>query len=226
MNPGPARRTTDARRSRPPILAAAIVTGLTLAACSGADDDGIGSRQSADLHGQGDQTQTYANDAVELVRRDDGLTVTVDFPTPEPGSYEYPTADMVPPSAAPHPPIDPGDETTAEVFTLWLFAFNQPGRCTDGACDLDDIGDGAAAQGGIYQVDGRLATGATVDFGGTIRIGQRPSAGAPLFNPADAEVHVAVAPHGRVLSGPDLWRQLNGSVGDTTRWWAAAFTAP
>ena len=107
-----------------------------------------------------------------------------------------------------------------------MFAFNQPWRCTDGECDTDDIGEGAAAQGGIYQVDGRLATDDVVAFGGTIRVGQSPDNGAPLFNPIDAEVHVAVAAHGRVLSGPDLWRQLNGAVGDPTLWWSAAFTAP
>ncbi len=207
---------------------AALVAGLALVACSDSatDSGAVGNRQTADLASQGDADTAYASDAVRLERRDDGLTVAVDFPTPDPGSYRYPAADMLPPDSEPHPPVRPGDDSTAEVFTLWLFVFNQPSGCTDAACDADDLGEGAAARGGVYQVDGRLAVDQVVPFGGTVRIGQPPDNGVPLFDPIGAEIHVAVAAHGRVLSGPDLWRQLNGAIGNPTLWWAAAFPAP
>ncbi len=214
----------------PTTLAAAtiaLLTAIALAACSSGETDltSAGSTDTADLSAQGEPDNVYASEAVELQRRDDGLTVAVSFPTPEPGTYRYPEADMIPPDAEPHPPIDQGDALTAEVFTLWMFVFNQPGLCTDGSCDADDLGEAAPAKGGVYQLDGRMATDDVVTFGGTVRIGQRPGTGAPLFNPIDAEVHVAVAAHGRVLSGPDLWRQLNGAVGNPKLWWAAAFSA-
>ena len=58
---------------------------------------------------------------------------------------------------------------------------------------------------------------------GTIRLGQASVGGARLENPAGAEVHLAVAPHGRVLPGTDGWRQLDGRVGNPEYWWGAAF---
>jgi hypothetical protein len=131
---------------------------------------------------------------------------------------------MVAEGAAPHPEVVPGGSDVPEVFTLWAFVFNHPQLCTDDTCDLDDLDEDAPAKGGVFQVDGRILEGAELDLAGSVRLGQEPIAGSPLKEPMGAEVHLAVAPHGMALTGPDLERQLNGPLGNSTLWWAAAFT--
>jgi hypothetical protein len=202
------------------IVAAALVTRAVIS------DDGSGPRQTADVSGQGDAEVVLASDGARLLRRTDGLSAEFEMPTPQPGSYEYPTADDVSPWAEPHPPVSPGAGDAPEVFTAWLITFNDPSRCTDPQCDLDDLTADAAARGGVYQLDGRVADGDTLQFAGTIRVGQGPLTGSPLDNPLGAVVHVLIAPHGRVLPGTDGWRQLNGPVGNPSLWWGTEFPAP
>ncbi len=217
----------DEGTPRRPWLAAIIVAAIVIVAIgvvggfvvSGGDDQGW---QTVDIGEQGQFESAMAEGGARFQRRPDGITVEVTMPTPEPGTYEYPTGDMVPPSAAPHPAISPGAGEAPEAFTLWLFAFNDPSQCTDGQCDTDDFAPGAAARGGVYQVDGRVGDGDELRFGGNIRLGQQPIDGAPLDHPERAEVHIAIAPHGRVLPGEDGWRQLNGPVGNPTLWWGAS----
>jgi hypothetical protein len=164
-----------------------------------------------------------AKKGAQLTRRADGVVAQIDVGTPVPGSYEYPTKDLVPPWADPHPRVSPGASSAPEVFTAWLFAFNFPELCTDGACGLDDLGPDAAARGGSYQLDGLIADRETMAFSGHIRVGQIPLNGAPLENPGGAEIHLAIAPHGRALPGDDGWRQLNGPIGNATLYWSASF---
>ncbi len=168
--------------------------------------------------------EPYAVDGAVLVRGDDGLRVTAEMPTPEPGSYTYPTGDMTPPWAEPHPDVVPGSNGEPETFTLWLIIFNYPDLCTE-SCDADDLGLDTSARGGVFQADGRIAAAATLELSGTVRLGQTASMGSPLENPLGAEIHFAIAPHGRALDGPDLWRQLNGPVGNPSLWWVAEFPA-
>ena len=185
------------------------------------DSDGRG--QVADFAGQGGEGQSLATSGAQLVRSDDGMRIRAVVPTPIPGSYEYPTGDMIVDGAAPHPDVLPGGADTAEVFTMWAFVFNYPDLCTDDACDVDDLDVDAPAKGGVYQTDGRIANGDELELGGSIRLGQMPSTGSSLENPMGAEIHVAIAPHGRALSGADLQRQLNGPLGNPAVWWAATF---
>lgn len=200
-------------------IAVAVVLAMTL---SGNGEEA----QTADISGQGGEGAMLASDAVRLTRRADGLFVEVDVPVPEPGSYVYPTADMVPPWAGPQPPVSPGASDAPEVFTAWLAVFNDGSLCSDGQCDSDDLSADAPALGGMYQLDGRIADGDELRFVGNIRLGQEPLLGVPLAEPGQAEVHLAIAPHGRVLSGADRWRQLNGPVGNPSLWWSARFAAP
>lgn len=167
--------------------------------------------------------EVYAENAAALERSDDGVRVEAEMPTPEPGSYTYPSGDMVPPWATPHPDVSPGSESEPETFTLWLIAFNYPDKCTEGKCDSDDLGSDTAALGGVFQADGRIADASTLAFSGTVRLGQPASHGAALENPMGAEIHLAVAGHGKALTGADLWRQLNGPVGNPSLWWVAEF---
>lgn len=192
--------------------------GLLAAAC-GTD---TGDRQAFMLPSSED---AYAENAASLERSDDGVRVEAEMPTPQPGSYEYPTGDMTPPWASPHPEVSPGSASEPETFTLWLIAFNYPGRCTESKCDSDDLGTDTAALGGVFQADARIADASTLAFSGTVRLGQPASNGASLENPMGAEIHLAVAPHGKALTGRDLWRQLNGPVGNPSLWWVAEFAA-
>lgn len=222
-NDGPLRRRSITRVGIGLVLliavVAVVVVGLFVAFRGGED----GSAQTSDVNGQGGAEPMLATSGAHLTRRADGLFAEVDVPTPAPGSYEYATADMIPPGADPHPRVAPGASDAPEVFTLWLFAFNAPEHCTTGVCDSDDLALDAAARGGVYQVDGLIADGDTMMFSGRIRIGQVPNNGVPLENPIGAEVHVAIAAHGRALPGTDGWRQLNGPLGNPSLWWAASF---
>ncbi len=193
---------------------------LVLPALTSESNDGV---QTSDVSGQGGAEPALATDGAQLERRDDGLVVRIDVPTPEPGSYEYPTGDMVSPWAEPHPPVSPGAANAPEVFTVWMIVFNDPTSCTDDQCDVDDTAADARARGGVYQLDGRVADEKSMSFFGNIRVGQQTETGSPLDNPNGADVHLAIAPHGRALSGTDGWRQLNGPVGNPTLWWDAAF---
>ena len=223
--------TEPPRSKRRWLVIAAVVVGLAVAAIlamtlSGSGDDAqiADVADLADVAGQGGQGDVLAADGARLTRRSDGLFAEIVVPLPEPGSYEYPTADMVPPWAGSQPPISPGASDAPEVFTMWLVAFNDSSLCTDGQCDADDLGAEAPARGGTYQLDGRVADGDQLQFVGNIRLGQEPLFGASLADPLQAEVHLFIAPHGRALSGSDGWRQLNGPVGNPSLWWAVQFT--
>lgn len=172
--------------------------------------------QRTDVLGQGGDG-VLAEDGGKLARNNNRIKVWFRVPTPEPGTYDYPTADMVPPGAE-HPEVIPG---YPEVFTLWAFVFNYPDLCTD-SCDFDDIGD-TAAQGGVYQLDATVALDGRIRFVGKVKVGDAALAGAALQNPHGAEVHVAMAPHGKAHCGEALEQQLTGSVGNPSFWWPALF---
>lgn len=193
---------------------------LTLISCGGNDPTG----QVSNVMEQGASESILAVDGAALVRSEDGIQVREAVPTPPPGSYEYPVSAMVPLWATPHPEVFPGSVDEPEAFTLWVIAFNNPHLCTDGVCDADDLLPDAAAEGGVYQVDGRVAGESEIEFAGGVRLGQEPLNGATLDNPLGAEVHLFMAPHGKALTGPDLWRQLNGPVGNPALWWTAVFS--
>ena len=206
------------------VLAVAVLVLVVVLVFRATTDESNGGVQTSGVNGQGGLEPALAADGAELERRDDGLVARIDVPTPEPGSYEYPTGDMVSPWADPHPPVSPGAANAPEVFTAWLIVFNDPTSCTNDQCDADDIAADARARGGVYQLDGRVADDTSMSFVGNIRLGQQPDTGSPLDNPTGADVHLAIAPHGRALSGADGWRQLNGPVGNPTHWWMAEFT--
>jgi hypothetical protein len=204
-------------------LGGAAVAAVVFLGTIALTDDDAPPGQRSDVDGQGGDGQALEADGASLIRGADGLAVEIVVPTPEPGSYEYPIADMVPDGAAPHPEVTPGGEDAPEAFTAWMFVFNHPDECTDGSCDTDDLGADTAALGGVYQVDGRVAEGEKLTLTGRIRLGQVPASFATLENPIGAEVHVAIAPHGMALPGADGLRQLNGPIGNPTLWWAATF---
>ena len=201
---------------------AIVVVAVAVVVMVSSDDTGI--TENADISGQGGEGQPIAIDGAWLARATDGVRVSAVVPTPIPGSYEYPTRDMVVGWAQPHPVVVTGGaDDEEEVFTMWVFIFNYPDLCTDESCDLDDLASDAAARGGSFQADGRIADRDELELVGSVRFGQLPSSGSFLENPLGAEVHIAIAPHGKALSGSDLQRQLTGPLGNPTLWWAATF---
>lgn len=160
-----------------------------------------------------DGVGVYAEDGVRVVRQSNGLSLSVSMATPEPGTYTY-AAGTVPS----HP----------EVFTLWAFVFNYPDLCTPPGCDSDDLGPGAAAKGGVYNVGGHASGGGTLTISGRIGVGDPAGApppifvGAPLESPSTAEIHVAIAPHG-ALDPAALPDEFSTPVGSPFCgcWWFA-----
>ncbi len=181
-------------------LAAAMLMAWTLAPASAE------TREDTDLLDQGG-AEVYSPGGATLVRHRDGLSVGVRMDTPIPGDYVYPEG------------IEPGDR---EVFTLWAFVFNHPELCTD-PCDADDLTGPAAAA--AYGVDGVVARGDKIVLRGFIAVGDDPYAfDDPLQNPAGAEVHLAVAPHG-AADRDTLAEQLSTPIGSSACgcWWVAVF---
>lgn len=202
------------------VAALLAALAMLIATAPAADADTPRVVQSADVLAQGGNG-LYQGDGARLTRDDHSLRIKWQVPTPEPGTYRYPTADQVPPGAPTHPEIVAG---WPEVFTLWVFVFNHPELCT-APCDFDDIGD-TPAQGGIYQADGIIAHGHKITMRGTVEVWAPPLAGVALTSPLTAEVHVAMTSHGRAYSGEDLARQLTIAVGTPAEWWPAFFPAP
>jgi hypothetical protein len=122
---------------------------------------------------------------------------------------------------------------TPEVFTGWLFFFNQPEKCAipnqcvpppPGAPAPNDF---TTARGGVYNFAGHaISGGGTLNLVGNISVGERQFGGPfRLENPAGAEIHLAVAPHGVVV--PELLpQQISTPVGGPPFWWIALFSAP
>lgn len=211
-----------------PTRSLAAGTVLLLAACEPAivepaPADGVepvfsahGGGEYADVMNQGG-IGVYAEDGARIVRQPNGLRASVSMPTPQPNTYVYP----------PNPPgIVAGHP---EVFTLWLFAFNHPELCTDGVCNGDDIGAGAAAKGSVYNVGGHVASGQSLTIAGRIGVGEPALAPpgvvpTPLTNPAGAQVHLAVTSHGKLDPStlPDEFRSPTGSPACGC-WWVAIF---
>ena len=184
--------------------------------------------QTADVIGQlGDPAPDVFEDAATLRRTPNAIQVKVQMPTPEPGSYEYPDPEEHPTAAPPGHP---------EVFTLWSFVFNYPENCVAGPhdCGSDDLALVMATAGeenpgglAVFGAAGHPVGGPNLTLSGNISTSHAPFAPifAPLTNPAGAEVHLAVAPHGGL--DPDIMPdQASTPAGDLSLWWGAVFFSP
>lgn len=171
-----------------------------------------GLTDSVDVVGQGMAGPVVSEDGATLVRSRNGVTASLTMPTPAPGSYSYPSDGPFQATVlVGHP----------EVFTGWIFIFNDPGQCSDGVCDSNDLG-ATPARGGAYNFAGHVVGGPTLNLAGHIAVGSPPFVGAPLDNPLGADIHLAVAPHGMVQ--PDLLpSQITTPIGSPNLWWLAIF---
>jgi len=169
------------------------------------------SEQTADVVGQSSAGAVVAENGATILRTSNGITARVRMPTPAPFSYEYP-----PPNAF-QPDVFEG---APEVFTGWIFIFNDPDAC-DGPCDGGDLSN-PAARGGAYNFAGHVVGGPTLNLAGHVSVGSEPFVGFPLDDPENAEVHLAVAPHGQ-LQPHMLPNQITTPIGNPNYWWAAVF---
>lgn len=168
-------------------------------------------RQSVDVVGQGPAGPVVAEDGATILRTANGIAARLAMPTPVPGDYLYPDGNVFQPTVIMGSP---------EVFTGWIFIFNDPSECSD-PCDLNDLGP-TPARGGAYNFAGHAAAGSTLNLAGRVSIGDQPFAGVPLDDPYGAEVHLAVAPHGQ-LQPALLPTQINTPIGMPMHWWLAIF---
>lgn len=199
--------------------AAIILVGIVLAL----QFSSTAKAETSNVAGQG-SVGVWAKNGVTLIRSEDGVEVSMEMPRPMPGTYDYPEGGLQA-NGSIHPPVSEGED---EVFTLWFFNFNYPELCKDPyACRIVDInGDEdwePIAEGGIYQLDGVIASGNVIKMSGEVLVGAPALTGADLTNPLCSHVHIGMAPHGVALEGDDLVTQLNSGVGSPDWWWAAEF---
>lgn len=154
--------------------------------------------ESTHVFGQGPEGPAVAGGEATLRRSPNGISVQLSMPTPEPGTYQYPT---------------PGPTATDEVgppeaFSLWVFVFNDPE-----AEDWD----------GAFLGAGHVVDGPHLTLSGHISLNTDPFLGDRLANPEGAAVHLAVAPHGAL--DPDLMPgQIQTPSGPGPDiWWLAHF---
>jgi hypothetical protein len=179
-----------------------------------------GSWETADIVGQGPTGPVVAIDGAAVLRQANGLSVRVSMATPTPGSYLYPTG-----------PTGSGAAGHPEVFTLWVFVFFNPEACS-GPCDGPDLMTNPAVVAGAFNGGGHVEGGPNLTLSGHVNHGSRlfggpnaESLGTALsqgFDLTDAEIHLAVAPHG-ALDPALLPDSIGTPVGDPSFWWLAFF---
>jgi hypothetical protein len=176
--------------------------------------------ESADLFGQGMGGPTVAPDGAMINRGDTGVTATLTMPTPEPGMYTYPAEAPNSSGVAGHP----------EAFSLWVFIFFNPEECASTVCGPGDLINDPDVIAGAYNAGGHLAAGPTLTMSGRITAKTMSFGGGETieealalgYSIADAEIHVAVAPHG-ALAPDKLPSQIKTPAGTPAHWWIALF---
>lgn len=174
--------------------------------------------ETADVFGQGMTGPPVAEDGATLRRTANGISMRLSMPTPEPGTYTYPSG---PPGGA-----WTDEEGPPEAFTLWAFIFNNPEECaTPFECKGGDLG--PPADGGAFFVAGHIVGGPNLNLSGQVSKNSEPfptaTAGARLENTEGAHVHLAVAPHG-ALDPALLPEQIQTPTGPGPDiWWLALF---
>lgn len=195
----------------------ALVSGLTAVLLPAGAAFGDVAKQTADVLNQGGGG-SYADDAAELTRQPNGISIKVSVPVPQPNTYVYPP-EIETPSASP------------EVFSGWAIVFNHPEECAGGPgnCGGPDLFDPDVG-GGVFNFAGHpVGPGRNLVLSGHVQVGEAAggppgSTKAPLSNPAGAEVHVAIAPHG-LLDPAGMPEQATTPAGSPACacWWVAVF---
>ncbi len=193
----------------------ALALGLAAALGPAAPAFGKATGQTVAVMDQGGGT-VYAADGATLIRQPNGITLRVTVPAPAPGSYVY----------------APGTQAgSPEVFSGWAIVFNHPDECAGGPgnCSGPDLFN-PDVEAGVFNFAGHpVGAGEKLVLTGQVRVGETAggppgSTKAPLSNPAGAEVHMAIAPHGQLdpAQMPDQATTPAGSPACGC-WWVAVF---
>ncbi|MFW6198854.1 MAG: hypothetical protein ACOC5E_03420 [Acidobacteriota bacterium] len=220
---------TPKRHRKPyssPALAAMLAVAVAVVGCDSdstptapdGDPSPEMSVDTEDVVGQGPEGSVVAEGGATIQRTPHGISGQVSMPTPEPGTYTYPSG--------PEGGAWTDEEGPPEVFTLWAFTFNDPEQCeVPNECSPGDLGDPAG--GGAFAMDGVIADGSDIALSGHVSPDSEPfpteTTGAQLENIAGAQVILAVAPHGALDPDllPDQLRTPTGPGPDI--WWLAVF---
>lgn len=151
--------------------------------------------ETSNVYGQEDvdgDRDVYAEDAATLRRTPNGISFKVQMPVPESGTYNYPEG---------------AEEGHPEAFTLWVFVF-----------------DDAESENwtGAFLGSGHVFGGPELTLSGHISKETEPFLADKLENPGEAEIHLAVAPHGEV-DPEELPDQIKTPSGSGPYWWLAVF---
>lgn len=181
--------------------------------------------EAEDIFGQGLAGPTVAVDGAMINRGAKGISASVSMPTPEPGSYVYPDPATSPTSS--------GEAGHPEAFSLWVFAFFNPEECAvPNFCGPADLINDPDVVAGAFNASGHLTAAPTLTMSGRVTektmsfggpnaetIGEALALG---YSIADAEIHIAVAPHG-ALAPELLPGQIKTPSGNPSHWWLAIF---
>jgi hypothetical protein len=177
--------------------------------------------ETADVRGQGLGGPIVAADGASIIRSDNSVTAQLVMSTPESGTYNYPVG-----------PTGSGVAGDPEAFSLWVFIFFNPEACATAVCGPGDLMNNPNVVAGAFNAGGHIEGGANLTLGGSVNksrvtfggpnaetLGQALDMGYDLV---DADIHLAVAPHG-ALSPALLPEQISTPVGNPTFWWIAIF---
>jgi len=177
--------------------------------------------ESANVVGQGLAGPVVAPGGASILRTPNGVAASLVMSTPEPGSYAYPTG-----------PTGSGVAGHPEAFSLWVFIFFNPEECASAICGPGDLMNNPDVIAGAYNAGGHLEGGSKLTLQGFVnkdsftfggpnaeRLGQALAMGYDL---ADADIHLAVAPHG-ALDPALLPGSISTPVGTPAFWWLAIF---
>jgi hypothetical protein len=180
-----------------------------------------GSWETTSIRGQGLGGATVAGGQAAILRTPSGVTARLVMPTPEPGSYNYPVG-ATGSGVAGHP----------EAFSLWVFVFFNPEACNSNPCGPGDLMNDPDVIAGAFNAGGHLDGGGNLTLAGSVNpsrvtfggpnaetIGEALAMGYDL---ADADIHLAVAPHG-ALAPALLPEQISTPVGNPGFWWISIF---
>jgi hypothetical protein len=198
-------------------LAAATALVTTLLATAALADSPW---ETADIFAQGSTVDVLVDDGAKIHRTATGVTASVTMPTPEPGTYNIPAG-----------PTTNQEHGSPAAFSLWVFIFFNPEAC-DQPCDRADlVGSGEVIAGG-FNAGGHLVSGPNLTISGRINEQSQLFGGPNAESIADgleagytiagAEIHVAVAPHGKL--DPELLPDQFGTpAGFADSWWVAQY---
>ncbi|HEX6474374.1 MAG TPA: hypothetical protein VF114_04715 [Candidatus Limnocylindria bacterium] len=180
-----------------------------------------GTLETATVRGQGPAGPTIAGASASIMRTDTSVIAKVVMDTPEAGSYTLgagATGSQIHGSPA--------------AFSLWVFVFFNPEECAAAVCGPGDLINDPDVVAGAFNAGGHIVGGPNLNLSGSVNA-SRATFGGPNaetigqaldmgYNLADADIHLAVAPHG-VLTPALLPEQISTPVGTPANWWLAFF---